>query len=247
LERQSKSSAVEWISQRAQFQQDIRAVQNMLVKDISMAGAGLPKSGLALISGTGTAPRYGCDATNGCTDINDGSINFPSETIGANTIRYLYAIIPGYAKGKIINSSQGATDVITVTYSDTSFPWDQYDVTFPGGSTTAATFTVKSPTPVPPPPPINDPAVGLKIGDLVWFSGSTGGSTVYAVGEVTSMSGAASPYTVNFATTDPMALNQTGGNSGLSGLVTPVAATGITATRIFLITYSIDIPPDPSK
>lgn len=230
-----------FVQQRAQMQQDLRAAQNMLVKDISMAGAGLPKGGLALVSGTGTAARYGC-GVGGCY-INSGSIDFPTQTSGGSTVSYLYPIIPGYAKGVTINSSKGATDVIAVAYADTTVPFEKYLVTFPGGTPASARFTMPSPAPSPAPPAVTDTAEGLKVGDLLWFCGKVSGNTRCAMGEVTSTSGTSSPYTVNLASTDPMKLNQTGGNSGLSSIVT---ATGITATRIFLITYYIDIPPDPS-
>src|SRR5271155_5592601 len=51
------------VSQRAEMQQDLRAVQNLLTKDISLAGAGLAGGqGISLVSG-GTVPIYGCDQT----------------------------------------------------------------------------------------------------------------------------------------------------------------------------------------
>jgi hypothetical protein len=132
-----------------------------------------------------------------------------------------------------------------VAYADTDFPLNQYAVSF-GTTTTSATFTAPA-TPPASFPAVNDPAVGLKVGDLLLLSGVVSGSTTVAVAEVTGTSGTASPYTVSFAATDLMNLNQTGGNSGLSSLVTPSVATGVTATRILLITYSIDIPVDASS
>src|SRR5271169_5904610 len=49
------------VSQRAEMQQDLRAAQGLLIKDISLAGAGLPSGqGIALPSGTGVSPIYGC-------------------------------------------------------------------------------------------------------------------------------------------------------------------------------------------
>ena len=43
------------ISQRAELQQNARASSNLLNKDISLAGAGLPTGGVALASGTGSS------------------------------------------------------------------------------------------------------------------------------------------------------------------------------------------------
>lgn len=42
------------VSQRAEMQQDVRAAENILVKDIGLAGAGLPPGGVALAK---AAPR----------------------------------------------------------------------------------------------------------------------------------------------------------------------------------------------
>jgi len=41
------------VSQRAQMQEDLRAAENLMLKDISLAGAGLPVGGIA----TPTGPR----------------------------------------------------------------------------------------------------------------------------------------------------------------------------------------------
>jgi len=226
------------VQQRAEMQQNVRAAESMLIKDISMAGSGLPQGGLALISGTSTSPAYGCDPTNLCTDINGTSIKFPTQTSGTVTTAYLYAITPGYGKGPIISAGQGATDVITVAYQDPNLPLSSYAVTFTAGSTTSAKFTGTAT------PALNDPGYGLKVGDLLWFSGSSGGSTIYAIGEVTGTSGTSSPFTVSLATTDNMKLNQTGGTSGLSALVSPSMATGITASRVLLISYFLNSNTD---
>jgi prepilin-type N-terminal cleavage/methylation domain-containing protein len=51
----SKSVSATWlISQRAELQQNARASSNLLTRDISLAGAGLPTGGVALASGTGS-------------------------------------------------------------------------------------------------------------------------------------------------------------------------------------------------
>src|SRR4029077_15144108 len=50
------------VSQRAEMQQDLRAASNLLLKDISLAGAGMPPGqSVALPALTGTLPIYGCD------------------------------------------------------------------------------------------------------------------------------------------------------------------------------------------
>src|SRR5271170_5344942 len=75
------------VAQRAETQQDMRAGIDLMVKDISMAGAGLPSGGIQLPTGTGsTASKYGCDQT--------GTCHVPGDTYP--TSNYMYGIIPGY-------------------------------------------------------------------------------------------------------------------------------------------------------
>ena len=51
----SKSMDATWVvSQRAELQQDARATSNLITKDISLASAGMPPGGMALVSGAGT-------------------------------------------------------------------------------------------------------------------------------------------------------------------------------------------------
>src|SRR3954468_2670802 len=80
----SKSIDGTWtISQRAEMQQDARATSNILTKDISLAAAGMPPGGLALVSGALT-PRYGCDYNGTCYlgPNNNAAINFPTQAVG---------------------------------------------------------------------------------------------------------------------------------------------------------------------
>src|ERR1700687_1071192 len=53
-------SATWTVSQRAEMQQDFRAASNMLLKDLSLAGAGLPNAA-AIALPTTVTPVYGCD------------------------------------------------------------------------------------------------------------------------------------------------------------------------------------------
>ncbi len=50
------------VTQRAETQQNMRAAIDLMVKDISMAGAGLPTGGIQLPAGAGSsASKFGCD------------------------------------------------------------------------------------------------------------------------------------------------------------------------------------------
>ena len=72
------------VSQRAEMQQDLRAVQNMLTKDISLAGAGLAGGqGISLrLRRLASVPIYGCDQTglaSGCPP--NGGVKYPCASL----------------------------------------------------------------------------------------------------------------------------------------------------------------------
>src|SRR5579859_18097 len=55
------------VTQRAETQQNMRAAIDLMVKDIGMAGAGLPTGGIQLPTGGGaTASKFGCDQAGTC-------------------------------------------------------------------------------------------------------------------------------------------------------------------------------------
>jgi len=91
------------ISQRAEMQQDLRASENLMLKDISLAGAGLtgvPGESVALPSADGS-PIYGCDQTGtaaGC--LPNGGVKYPCIPTGACSPT-LYPIMAGYQLGII--------------------------------------------------------------------------------------------------------------------------------------------------
>src|SRR6202140_1713036 len=74
------------LTQRAETQQNMRAAIDLMVKDISMAGAGLPSGGIRRPAGSGSNPsRFGCDQSGAC--------HVPGDTYP--TSNYMYGIIPG--------------------------------------------------------------------------------------------------------------------------------------------------------
>ena len=233
------TDATYMVSQRAEMQQDVRAAENMMVKDISLAGAGLQPGGIAVASGTGSNPKYGCDQIK-CY-IGGGTT--PAGIALPNN--YLYWIIPGAAKGVTLNATRGPTDIITVVYADTAFQLNQYNVTFNNTNGTSVNFTLPTPAPATPPQPVSAPDVGLKTGDLVLFTNTVGGNTAMAVGEVTAnVTGASRPYTALFANADALLFNQTAATAGSMKQI--ATGTNTTAIRIFVITYYIDVLPDPT-
>jgi hypothetical protein len=244
------------VSQRAEMQQDLRAVQNMMTKDISLAGAGLAGGqGISLPSGTGVSPIYGCDQTglaSGCPP--NGGVKYPCASLVGACIPTLYGLIPGFALGIKPPGSVTASDLITVAYSDTIFALNCYTITFnaPGNS---VTFTAPANPPpasciLPPglvfPQNVNDAALGLQPGDLIFFQNTKGP----AIGEVTGVAGAApGPWVVTFANADPLKINQSGAANDLtqiSGFPGGPSTAGTVANRIFVITYYIKVNPDPT-
>ena len=228
------------VKQRAEMQQNGRAAVGLMTQDISLAGAGLPTSGIQLPSATGVNPLYGCSAV-GCyvSGITPAGVSFPSN--------HLYGVIPGFGLGMPMSAGGQATDIITVTYTDNTFALNNYAVTaFPVGG---ASITMgAAPAGVPA---LIDPAVGIKLGDLLLVQNDRGA----AVGEITGIAG----NTINFADLDPLRINQNGAASGnlkaisrnvdpTTGVVTPLTAVQLAATkvvRILVITYYLNIPPGP--
>jgi len=246
------------VSQRAEMQQDLRAVQNMLIKDISLAGAGIAGGqGIALANGAGVIPIYGCDQTglaSGCPP--NGGVKYPCASIVGACVPTLYGLTPGFALGIVPPGSPTTSDLITVAYSDTIFALNCYTVTFtaPGN---VVTFTAPANPPpssciLPPglvfPQNVNDTAVGLQPGDLVYFQNTALGP---AIGEVTGVAGGPPNYVVTFADNDPLKLNQSGTANDLtqiSGFAAggKASSVGTVANRIFVITYYLKVNPDPT-
>ena len=248
----SKGLDTTWVvSQRAEMQQDARAASNLMLKDISLAGAGMPSGGIALVSGGGVQrPKIGCDYNGTCYlgANNNSAVPYPQQTVSGNTVNYLYGIVPGWQSGITINGVAGPTDVITVAYTDSAFLLSDYTVKFNDINGNSVTFTLPSPAPNPLDQPVNNPGVGLQQGDLVLFTNSSGGA---AIAEVTSPLGVGGgpSYTVLFGNNSPLLFNQNAGTSGnldnaiilnnnnVGVNLSPAVAT---ATRIWIVTYYLD-------
>lgn len=219
--------ATRMVMQRTEAQQNMRAAIDLMVKDLSMAGAGLPAGGIQLPTGNGSvASKFGCDQA--------GTCHIPNFTY-PNT-NYMYGVIPGYQGGvegnAVVPSAPAAVnDSITVIYADYNFPLWEYDVTFTTpGSGTGITI-VPNPTYNPAPSPVMSPG-GIQVGDLVLLSNNLGN----AVGEVTSLA----PTTIAFADADPLNMNQNGAGSNNIKAISTGANT--VAYRLFAVTYYLTVP-----
>ena len=218
------------VAQRGEMQQNARAVINSMVRDLSLAGTGLPLGGIALPSGNGSsASKFACDQTGTCYTAPNNI--FPTQRF--------YAAIPGPAFGPMVTGR--STDVVTLAYTDTSLPLNSCALAAitPAGDqiTVGACMT----NPAPGTPGFNDPAVGVKVGDLVMLQNANGA----AVGTVTLIQPNGN---ISFANGDWLNINQSAAaagsitkslsNPGAPGTYPPQ---GTTAIRVLLITYFIQI------
>jgi prepilin-type N-terminal cleavage/methylation domain-containing protein len=236
------------VTQRADTQQNMRAAVDLMTKDISMAGAGLPSGGLQLANADGSS-KVACNQTGTCYVTAD---TYPLS--GSGVANYMYGILPGFGNGvqsaAIIAAAPAAVnDSITSIYCDYNFPLNNFAFTFPSGTQAtvgaATTITAGDPTNILA-------AGGLTVGDLVLFTVSTPGTgktaqgtsyaqTAAAVGEIT---GIPNNTTINFASADALNFNQTGANS-LASVAAAVTAAGAetTACRLYAVTYFLQVPP----
>lgn len=226
------------VSQQSEMQQNVRAALNLIAKDVSMAGSGLPSGGFALPNGAGATPSlFAVDSNRAWLNIN----SYPAGIVaGVPVSNYLYGIIPGPNNGMELGgpatltaTSQGA-DATTVIYEDYSFPLNQYTVTFPGAPPDGTTIDLTPPaTPPPGFPAILSPG-GIQVGDLILLNNPQG----WTVGEVTGI--AAGGGSLTFADRDPLNINQSG---AAKGNIKYIASGGTTvANRIWAITYFIEVP-----
>lgn len=231
------------VEQRTEAQEEMRVGMDLMVKDLSLAGAGLPSGGVQLPTGTGNngLSKFGCDQSGTCHVVND---TYPSN--GAST-NYMYGIIPGYENGVEGGATIKAApapainDSVTVVYADYNFPLSDYNAQFSTVSGTAVNLSIPTASTGPYPPLINS-AGGIQQGDIIMITG--GGIT--AIGEVTNLSASGTGGTasaagvLDFANTDPLNLNQSG--AALGNLAQVAAATGVNTnvasiTRLYVVTY----------
>jgi prepilin-type N-terminal cleavage/methylation domain-containing protein len=221
-------NSTQLVSQRADTQENMRAGIDLMVKDISMAGAGLPSGGIQLPSGTGSgSSKFGCDQT--------GTCHVPTHTYP--TGNYMYGIIPGYENGvendAVVTAapSPAINDSITVAYADYNFPLWEYNVAF-GGGAGSINLTVNSAYTSNPPPAPNA-AGGIQQGDLIMLSNNLG----TAVAEATNVTATA----ITFATLDPLNMNQQG-VAASNTLASISGGASTVAYRLYVVTYYISVP-----
>lgn len=235
----SGMSATQMVTEQAEMQQNVRGALNLVARDVSMAGSGLPSGGLTLPYGVGAvASFYGCNQTPKCYLTTD---KYPSGTVGGSTVsNFMYGLIPGPLNGmesggaSTIAATGAVADSITSIYVDYSFPLSQYSVVLDPSNTF---ITLTQPTS----PPTGFPAIvsptGIVIGDLIMLTNNKGSAVVEVTGVTAIAPGGGK---VTFANSDPLKLNQTG---AASGNVNALSGGGtFQANRLLAVSYFIEVP-----
>ena len=228
------------VSQSSEMQQNVRSTLNLIAKDVSMAGSGLPSGGLSLPYGAGaTLSFFAVDPTKAWL-AND---TYPSGVVaGAPVTNFMYGVIPGAGNGMelggpaTIVATGAGSDAITVIYADYAFPLNQYTATFPAANPNGDVVTFAPPA-VPPAgfPAIQSPT-GIQVGDLILLNNPKG----YSVDEVTGIAPNGVNTDITFADGDPLNINQSGAAKGNIKYIIPGG--NPTATRIWAVTYFVEVP-----
>lgn len=252
LQAQHVSEAV---ALEANVQENLRASMHFIVRDLTQAGEGIPAAGISIpttAAGVSAIARPGTPAA---------SI-FQSQAVPAVSYTTLPPVIPGNALGSVVTTQNPLTkailtggyntDIVTILYADNTLASSV-------GGAAAALLTAAPVTQPAPAVPVcagvitatgssvtMDPAcftmpgqpTPLAVGNLVMFHNINGTALEY----VTSIAGS----TMNFAAGDPGGLNQTGLPKGTVANLA-VAATPTTITRVWMVTYYLDVVTTPSK
>jgi prepilin-type N-terminal cleavage/methylation domain-containing protein len=236
------------VTQRAETQQNMRAAIELITKDLSLAGAGLPSGGVQLVTG-GTVSKFGCNQTGTCY-IPGGT--FPNS--GAGGPNYMYGIIPGFnvgvEAGKVIAQAPGQINSsITAISCDYNFPLTNFTFTFPTATSSAVAVINLGVTPNN----ILAPG-GLNVGDLLLFTVSTPGNGKTATGTslvqnaavVAEITGIPNANSLTFNAGDALNLNQTGGGTANNIATVAAAAAGAGAEtsvcRLNAVSYFLEVP-----
>ncbi len=244
------------VSNRSDMQQDLRAAVDLIDKDISMAGAGLPSGGLQLPTGAGaTASKVACSQTPTCYLSNSKYANGPVGSAPVVTLNnYMFGIIPGSANGMeaggpgTIAATSSTADSITTIYVDFAPQFNLYTGTFLNPQGTQLTIAQPAVLPTGGLLAATDPGTGIKIGDLLLVTTSKGS----AVGEVTAVAPLnVTGATITFANLDALNINQSGAATGNIANIVPLPAPPaappavpptVTVQRLLAISYFIEVP-----
>ena len=236
------------VTQRAETQQNMRAAIELMTKDISLAGAGLPSGGLQL--GTGGLSRFACNQAGTCY-ITNGT--YPNS--GSGSANYMYAIEPGFGVGvqnaAVIPAAPGQTNSsITTVYCDYNFPLTNFNFTLTSATSASVSVINAGVTPNN----ILAPG-GLQVGDLLLFNVSVpgngnpgnnnGNSLLQTAAVVAEITGIPNNTTINFAAGDALNMNFSAGSNNLASVATAAGAAGaqMSVWRLEAVSYFLQVPP----
>ena len=243
----------EAVALEGNVQENLRAGMHFIVRDLTQAGEGVPAAGISIPNTAGGVSNVVRPGTAVASIFEDASVP-------ANTYTTLPPVIPGNTLGSVVttvNPATGAvlaggfnTDIVTILYADNTLvssaggaaaplltaapvtsaaaPVCAGTITATGSSVTLAPacFTLPGgPTPI-------------TTGNLIMFHNINGTALEY----VTSVAG----QVINFAAADPAGLNQTGLPNGTVANLA-VAITPTTITRVWMVTYYLDVVTNPAK
>ena len=199
-------------AQQAAMQQSARTAINVISRELSLAGNGIPGGGIQLPGGTSSVDsKFACDLNNVCYVTSNVYLD-----------ERLYALTTGDANGSVVNTI--TTDVVTVAYRDPNSNLDQ----FPLVSVTGNQITLNTSTS----PAYDDPNTGVKGGDMLLLCNMNG----CAAGVVTNVQ---INGIVDLGVGDPLNINQPTAEFGnISSILNP--ATETRAFRILVVTYFLD-------
>jgi prepilin-type N-terminal cleavage/methylation domain-containing protein len=228
-----------FVSQQSEMQTEVRAAANQLVRDLNQAGTGIPVGGIPIPSAAsgGTNPKFACDP-------------IKCYITAGNTFTQgvLYKVTPANGVGPNVVQ---ASDAIIITYKDPTLTWTiaGSNPVLPATTQVAALNGSTLTMPANTTPPLDDPALGLNVGDVLLLQNASGA----AVGVVTNY--VANTRVISFTNLDPLNMNQSAATAGniksLEFNPVPGAAPyypAITVSRIMMITYfiqTINTPDGP--
>jgi prepilin-type N-terminal cleavage/methylation domain-containing protein len=245
----------EAVALEANLQENLRAAMHFMVRDLTQAGEGIPAEGISI-------PNTAAGVSNIARPGTPAASIFEDASVPPVTYTTLPPVIPGNTLGSVVttvNPASGAvlaggfnTDIVTTLYADNTL------VSSAGGAA-APLLTAAPVTSVAPAVPVCAGVIAPTGASVTLAAGCftmPGGPTPIAVGNLFmfhNINGTALEYvtsiagqTINFATGDPAGLNQTGKPNGTVANLA-VAATPTTITRVWMVTYYLDVVTNPAR
>ncbi len=245
----------EAVALEANVQENLRAGMHFIVRDLTQAGEGIPAAGISV-------PNTAAGVSNIVRPGTPAASIFQDSGAPPSTYTTLPPVIPGSTLGSVVtteNPASGAvltggfnTDIITILYADNTL------VSSAGGA--AAPLLTASPVTAPLPAVPTCAGVIAANGSSVTLDPACftlpGGPTPIAVGNLImfhNINGTALEYVTSlnatqifFAPGDPANLNASALPNGTVANLA-VAVTPTTITRVWMVTYYLDVVTKPSK